>query len=194
MTINATKNCIEKLIVEGESASKIMQRTPAIVLTPVLLFSDHVDQAYQISEHYSVDSSLKTLFENYLQDIGCTKSEAQTVVSSLEQERSLTGKLAYALQVIRSANFDWDKRPIKVLEDHLQENNLGLEILDDNPVLFSMFKRKLYSKFRDSFQSYRPLLQLVNIKFYRWQITWFCLLNIPITTETYEYIYTLIDL
>jgi len=173
MTINATKNCIEKLIVEGASASKIMQRTPAIVLTPVLLFSDHVDQAYQISEHYSVDSSLKTLFENYLQDIGCTKSEAQTVVSSLEQERSLTGKLAYALQVIRSANFDWDKRPIKVLEDHLQENNLGLEILDDNPVLFSMFKRKLYSKFRDSFQSYRPLLQLVNIKFYRWKITWF---------------------
>jgi len=136
------------------------------------------------------------LFENYLQDIACTKAEAQTVVSRLEQERSLTVKLAYAVQVIRSVKFDWDKCPIKVLEDHLQEKNLGLEILDDNPVLFSVFKRKLCGKFRDSFQSYRPLLQLVNIKFYRWQVTsfWEYLVNIPITTETYEYIYTLIDL
>ena len=131
-----------------------------------------------------------------MQDIGCTQSEAQTVVSSLEQERSLTGKLAHALQVIRSVNFDWDKSPIKALEDSLQEKNLGLEIMDDNPVLFSLFKRKLYSKFRDSFQLYRPLLQLVNIKFYRWQVTWFWeyLVNIPTTADTYEPIYTLIDL
>jgi len=170
--------------------------TPAIVLTAVLLFSGHMDQACQVDEHYSVDPSLKTLFENYLQDIGCTKSEAPTVVSSLEQERSLTGKLAYALQVIRSVKFEWDNCPTKLLETHLQEKNLGLEILDDNPVLFSMFKRKLYSKFRNSFQSYRPLHQLVNIKFYRWQVTWFWeyLVNIPIATETYEYIYILIDL
>jgi len=73
-----------------------------------------------------------------LQDIGCTKAEAQTVVPSLEQERSLTDKLAHVLQVIRSVNFDWDKCPIKVLEDHLQEKNLELEILNDNPVLFSV--------------------------------------------------------
>jgi len=113
MTINATKNCIEKLIVEGANASEITEMTPAIVLTPVLLFSDHMDRACQVADHDFVDSSLKTLFENYLQDISCTKAEAQTVVSSLEQERSLTGKLAHALQVIRSVNFDWDKFPIK---------------------------------------------------------------------------------
>ena len=74
-----------------------------------------------------------------MQDIGCTKSEAQAVVLGLEQERSLIGKLAHALQVIRSVNFDWDQCPIKVLEDHLQKN-LELEILDDNPVLFSVLK------------------------------------------------------
>ena len=74
----------------------------------------------------------------------CTEVEAQTVVSGLEKGRLLTGKLAYALQAIRSVNFDWDKNPIKVLEDSLQENNnFGLEIVDDNPVLFSVFKRKL---------------------------------------------------
>jgi len=136
------------------------------------------------------------LFGNYLQDIGCTKSEAQAVVLGLEQERSLTGNLAHVLQVIRSVNFDWHKCPIKVLEDHLHEKNLELELLDDNPVLFSVFKRKLYSKFRDSFQVYRPLLELVNIKFYRWQVSWFWeyLVNIPITADTYEHIYTLINL
>ena len=84
------------------------------------------------------------------------------MVSGLEKERSLTGKSAYALQVIRSVNFDWDKSPTKVLEDHLQ-GKLELEILDDNPVLFSVFKRKLHSTFRDSLQVYRPLLEFVNI-------------------------------
>jgi len=43
----------------------------------------------------------------------------------------------------------------------------------DNPVLFSVLKRKLYSKFRDSFQAYRLLLELVNVKFYCWQAIWF---------------------
>jgi len=59
-----------------------------------------------------------------------------------------------------------------------------------------VFKQKLYSKFRDSFQAYRPLLELVNIKFYRWQVIrfWEYLVNIPITADTYEHIYTLINL
>jgi len=196
MTVKATKNCIEKLILEGESAAEITKMTLSIVLTTVPLISDKLDQACQVVEIDLVDSSLKMLFENYLQDIGCTEDEAQAVVSDLEKERLLTGKSAYALQVIRSVNFDWDKCPIRVLEDHLHEKNLELEILDDNPVLVSVFKRKLYSKFRDSFQLYRPLLELVNIKFYRWQVTWFWeyLVNIPITADTYEHIYTLVDL
>jgi len=196
MMVKATKNCKEKLIVEGSSASEITEMTLSIVLTPVPLFSEKVDQACQVVESDLVDSSLKKLFENYMQDIGCTEAEAQAVVLGLDKKCLLTGKSARALQVIRSVNFDWDKSPIKVLEDSLQEKNLGLEILDDNPMLFSVFKRKLYSKFRDSFQLYRPLLQLVNIKFHRWQVTWLWeyLVNIPITADTYEHIYTLIDL
>jgi len=173
LTVKATKNCIGKLIFEGASAAEITEMTLSIVLTPVLLFSNNVDQACQVVENNLVDSSLRMLFDTYLQDIGCTEAEAQAVVSGLEKERLLTGKSAYALQVFRSVNFDWDKCPIKVLEDHLQEKNLGLEILDENPVLFSMFIRKLYSKFRDTFQLYRPLVELVNIKFCRWQVTCF---------------------
>ena len=74
--------------------------------------------------------------------------------------------------------------------------NLGLEILDDNPLLFSVFRRKLYNKFRYSFQLYRPLLDLVNMTYYRWQTTWFWqyLINIPITTETYGNIHAMINL
>jgi len=142
-TINATKNWVQKLIVQGANGSEIMETTPVIVLTPVLLFRDHVDRVYQVVEYYSADSSVKTLFVNYLQDTGCMEFEVQTVLSSLGQERSLTGGLAYALQVIRNVKFDWDKCSVKVLEDHLQEKNLGLEILDDNPVLFSVFKTKI---------------------------------------------------
>jgi len=55
MTINATKNCIEKLIAEGASVSEITEMTPAIVLTPVLLSSDHVDRACQVADHDLVD-------------------------------------------------------------------------------------------------------------------------------------------
>jgi len=71
MTIKATKNCIVKLIVKGASAAEITEMTPSIVLTPVLLISDKLDQACQVVEIDIVDSSLKTLFENYLQDIIC---------------------------------------------------------------------------------------------------------------------------
>jgi len=83
-----------------------------------------------------------------------------------------------------------------VLQAHLQETNLDLEILDANPVLFSVFKRWLYGKFRDPFQSYRPLLKFVNINYYHWQVTWFweLLINMPITEHTYEYIHIMIDL
>jgi len=93
-------------------------------------------------------------------------------------------------------NFDWNQCPINVLEDHLQEKNLELKILDDNPVLFLAFKKNLYSNFQSSFQLYRPLLAFVNINQYRWQVTWFWeyLVNIPITENTYEYIYIMIDL
>ena len=173
MTINATANCLDKLIVEGAKASEIMEMIPAIVLTPLPLPSDYMDRIYRVVEPYSVDSSLKTSFENYLQDIGCTEREAHIIVSSLVQEQTLTDRLAYALQVLRSVKFDWDECPVKVMEDHLREKNLRLEILDDNPLLFSVFKRKLCHKFCYTFQLYLPLLDLVNMTFYRWQVAWF---------------------
>ena len=121
MTINAMKNCIDKLIDEGTKASEIMEMTPAIVLTPVLLPSDRIDRIHRGIEPYSVDSSLKTSFENYLQDIGSAKYEAQTIISSLLQEQTLTGRAAYALQVLQSVKFDWEECPVKVMEDHLRE-------------------------------------------------------------------------
>jgi len=120
----------------------------------------------------------------------------KTVVSDLEAESLLTDKAACALQIIRSVNFDWNLSPINVLEAHFQEKDLQLQILDDNPVLFSAFKRKLYDRFRNSFQLYRPLLALVNSNYYRWQVTWLWeyLINIPISENPYEYIYTMTGL
>jgi len=44
MTIKATKYCIEKLTVDGASAAQITERNPSIVLTPVPLRSDYVEE------------------------------------------------------------------------------------------------------------------------------------------------------
>jgi len=44
MTIKATKNCIEKLTVDRASAAQITERNQSIVLTPVPLRSDHVEE------------------------------------------------------------------------------------------------------------------------------------------------------
>ena len=101
---------------------------------------DHTDWVFRVVEPHSPSPSLKTLPQNYLQDIGLTESEAQVIVLNLVQEQTLTGRLAYALQVLRSVKFDWEEYPVKVREDHLRGKNLGLEILDDNPLLFSVFK------------------------------------------------------
>jgi len=57
MTIKATKNCTEKLIPSGSSAAEITM-TLSIVLTPVPLFSDQVNQ---VVESDSVDSSRRCL-------------------------------------------------------------------------------------------------------------------------------------
>jgi len=164
MAVKATRTCVEKLLVEGISASEIVEMIPTVVLTSAQICSDKVDQACQVVEADLADSNLKISFLNYLQDIGCTEAEAKTVVSGLEAESLLTDKAVCALEVIRSVSFDWRQCPLIVLQAHLQENNLDLEILDANPVLFPVFKRKLYGKFRDSFQFYRSLLRLVNIK------------------------------
>jgi len=132
MAVKITENCVEKCIAEGLSASEFLIMTPTVVLTPVQLRSDKVDQACEVVETELPDASLKISFLNCLQDLGCTETEAKTVVSGLEAESLLTDKEACALQVIRSVNFDWNQCPINVLEDHLQEMNLELKILDDN--------------------------------------------------------------
>ena len=63
-------------------------------------------------------------------------------------------------------------------------------------MLFQRSNEDCTSKIRDFFQKYRLLLEFVNIKFYRWQViwSWEYLVNIPITTDTYEHIYILINL
>ena len=67
---------------------------------PEVNSGDQADSAYQDRKVAYIDSSLKTLILNCLQDIGYTKAEAQAVVLGHEKECLLTGKSAYASQVI----------------------------------------------------------------------------------------------
>ena len=45
---------------------------------------DQVDSAHQDREADFAESSLKILILNYLQDLGCTETEAKTVMLELE--------------------------------------------------------------------------------------------------------------
>jgi len=59
----------------------------------------------------------------------------------------------------------------------------------DNPILFNMLKQKVYNEFRRSFPSYIPLLKLIDIKNFRWQLYWLWehLINSLITINTDAY-------
>ena len=118
MAVKTTKTCVEKLIAEGLSASEITVMMPTVVLTPAQQLSDKVDQACQVIEIKLTKSNLKISCLNCSQDLGCTETEAKTVVSGLETEILLIDKAACALQIIRIVNFDWNQYPINVLEDH----------------------------------------------------------------------------
>ena len=75
------------MIADALSASEITVITPTVVLTPAQLRSDKVDQACQVVETELTEPNLKISFLNCLQDLGCTETEAKTVVSGLEAER-----------------------------------------------------------------------------------------------------------
>jgi len=74
------------------------------------------------------------------------------------------------VQAIKSVRFNWRQCPVQMLQTYLQAKGLGLDVLENNPILFTAFKQKLYKEFQCSFPGYSPLLHYVNIKNFRWQV------------------------
>jgi len=84
---------------------------------------------------------------------------------------------------------------MQILQTHLQAKGLGLEVLENNPMLFAAFKQKLYKEFQNFFFWYSPLLQYVTIHNFQWQVIWLWefLVNTPIDDKTYEWLQILIN-
>jgi len=82
-----------------------------------------------------------------------------------------------------------------MLQTYLQAKGLGLVVLENNPILFTAFKQKLYKEFQRSFPEYSPLLQYVNIKNFHWQVMclWEFLVSVQIDEKTYEWLKILIN-
>ena len=72
---------------------------------------------------------MKISILNCLQDLGCTETEAKTVMLGLEAESLLTDKTVCILLIITSVSFGWSQYLIIGLQAHRPGNNLELDIL-----------------------------------------------------------------
>ena len=124
-----------------------------------------------------------------------TETELDAILTESEDDKFLFDPIYCAVQAIKSARFNWPQCPIQILQTYLQAKGLGLDVLENNPILFTTFKQKLYKEFQCSFPGYSPLLQYVNIKNFHWQVMclWEFLVSTQIDEKTYELLKILID-
>jgi len=68
----------------------------------------------------------------------------------------------------------------------IARQKLKIEVLEQNPLFFDMFKLKLYKEFQGSLFWHCSLLQYVNIHDFQWQVMWLWefLVNTPIDENT----------
>ena len=82
------------------------------------------------------------------------------------------------------------------MQFRLQTKSLGLEIIEENPILFTMLKQKLKDEYQYSFPKFYLLLKYVNVRYFKWHVKWLweLLFNIRPDDGTYERLKTLIDM
>jgi len=196
MSVKATKSCVENLMAKGISAANIVvlvNFVPTVVLDTVHLQSSRVDCACQVGA-----SSLcsENWFESVLECIDMTEAEPDALLTESEEDNLLFDRIEYIVQAINSICFDRPQCPILRLQTYLQVKDSEMDVLEDNPILFTAFKQKLYKEFQCLFPRYSPLLHHVNINNFRWQVMWLWefLVNTPIDENTYKWLKTLIDI
>jgi len=193
MSVKATKNCVENVIAKGIYASNIVVLTPTVVLDTVHLQSAKKDCACQVDVS---SAGSEDWFESFLADIDVTENELDAILIESEDDNFLFDPIDCVVQAIKVMRFNWPQCPIQMLQNHLQAKGLELDVIENNPILFTAFKQKLYKEFQCSFPGYIPLLQQVDIKSFRWQVMWLWefLVNTQIDENTYEWLKTVIDM
>jgi len=179
---------------EGRNVTDIVVLEPTIALDT----SDLQSLRIKIGCTHQVEpssSSSENWFESFLECMDMTEAELDTMITESEEENLLSGPIDCIVQAINALHFDWPLCPILRLQDQSQAKNLKIDVLEQNPLFFEMFKQKLYKEFQSSFFWYCPLLQYVTIYNFQWQVMllWEFLVNTPIDENTYEWLQTLIN-
>jgi len=79
------------------------------------------------------------------------------------EESVFIEQLGCVVETIQSFRFSGSKCPVEALQIQLQSEGLEIDIIRDNPILFNIFKQKVYNEFRYTLQPYIPFLTLVDI-------------------------------
>jgi len=169
MSIKATKNCIKSFVAKGVDASDIVVLTPTAILDTVYLQSPRIDFASQFD---ALSSSSENWFESFLENMVVTEAKADAILTESEEDNLLPDPIDGIVQAINSIHFDWPQCPVLRLQNQLQAKGLKIDVLEQNPLFFEIFKQKLYKEFQSSFFWYCPLLQYVTPRNFQWQVMW----------------------
>jgi len=192
MTVKATENCVKSLMAKGINADSIVVLTPTVFLDIAYLQSSQVDC---VSKDEIPCSNPENCFESFTACMDMTETELDAILTETEDDNFLFNSIDCVIQAIKSVRFNWPECPIQMLQAYLQAKGLGLEVFENNPMLFTAFKQKLYKEFQRPFPGYSSLLQYININNFHWQVMclWEFLVNTQIDERTYEWLKILID-
>jgi len=165
MSVKATENCVESLMAKGINATSIVVLTLTVTLDTVCLQSPRKDCACQVD---TLRSNSENWFESALECTDMTEAELDVLLTESEEDSLLPDQIDCIVQAINSIHFDWPQCPIMRLQNQLQAKGLKIDVLEQNPLFFKVFKQKLYKDFQSFFFWYCPLLQYVTPRNFQW--------------------------
>jgi len=80
-----------------------------------------------------------------------TEADLDTILTESEEDNLLPDPIDCIVQAINNIHFDWPQCPLLRLQKQLQAKNLTIDVLEQNPLSFEVFKQKLYKEFQSSF-------------------------------------------
>jgi len=192
MLVKATEKCVKSLMADGINVTNIVVLNPTVTLDTVDLQSLRINCACQVD---TSSSSSENWFQSFLECMDVTEAELDTMLTESEEDNLLPDLIDCIVQAIKSIHFDWPQCPILRLQNQLQAKGLKIDVLEQNPLFFEVFKQKLYKEFQSSFFWYCPLLQYVTIHNFQWQVMWLWefLVNTPIDEKAYVWLQILIN-
>jgi len=108
------------------------------------LQSPRIDCACQVDV---LSSCSENWLESLLGRIDVTEAEQDAILTESEEDKLLSAQIDCIVQAINSMHFNWPQCPILRLQNQLQAKGLKIEVLEENPLFFEVFKQKLYKEF-----------------------------------------------